>query len=64
MINNISYFWIKFYNTAPWQIVKFYTENGKEYIFALDWMAPSLLENFNKSNNTYIKGNEIKVPNE
>lgn len=43
----IKFQWVKFYKDAKWQIVKFWTENGKEMLKGLDWASDDKLEKFN-----------------
>lgn len=60
MQTNIQHFWIRFYPDANWQVVKFWKENGKDYIKGLDWGLAHLRQNF--TNQDYELGPEIFPP--
>lgn len=62
MIKNVRYYWIRFYPTAEWEIVKFWTDNqSKEWMKGLDWGLPCLKQDF--ANTTYEIGGAIKDEN-
>lgn len=60
MNTKTQYFWVRFYPTAEWQLVKFYTKNEKRYLKGLDWMSEHELEKF--GNKDYEVGHEIYPP--
>lgn len=56
----LEYYWIKFSKGAEWQIVKFWTKNGKKYLKGLDWGSEHLWETWRNKN--FIKGPKIEEP--
>lgn len=62
MICEVNYYWVRFYPSAEWQIVKFWQDkNGVEYLKGLDWGYSHKLKDF--SNNSYVIGEVIKDKN-
>lgn len=59
-LSNISYYWVKFYPQAPWQVVKFYNRGKTKYLKALDWGFEHELDKFDNKN--YEVGHKIIPP--